>query len=131
MAGPSNGGSRQFAGIRRVHLVEADRASRVLIAAAHEVDYRREFGASGREPFCIGGSVINQRIDQPVIAIENKDVIVIKIGFPLAFSGRKLGTNTCYWLSFTGDSAQFRSGTCNSPGSVNLSVKAPFAPSEG
>ncbi|MGA7034211.1 MAG: hypothetical protein WB052_15450, partial [Pseudolabrys sp.] len=64
-----------------VHLVEADRASRVLIAAAHEVDHGREFGASGREPFCIGGSVINQRIDQPVIAIENKDVIVIKIGF--------------------------------------------------
>ena len=42
MAGPSNGGSRQFAGIRRVHLIEADRASRVLIAAAHEVDHGRE-----------------------------------------------------------------------------------------
>jgi hypothetical protein len=47
--GPSNGGSRQFAGIRRVHLVEADRASRVLIAAAHEVDHGREFGASTGE----------------------------------------------------------------------------------
>ncbi|MGB8998047.1 MAG: hypothetical protein WCC43_02820 [Pseudolabrys sp.] len=46
----------------------------MLIAAAHEVDHGREFGASGRESFCIGGSVINQRIDQPVIAIENKDV---------------------------------------------------------
>jgi hypothetical protein len=43
----------------------------------------------------------------------------LKASCPLAFSGRKLGTNTCYSLSFTNDSAQFGSGTCNSPGSVN------------
>jgi hypothetical protein len=43
----------------------------------------------------------------------------LKASCRLAFSGRKLGTNTCYSLSFTNDSAQFGSGTCNSPGSVN------------
>ncbi len=69
------------AAVGRIHLVETDRALRRLVAAAHEVDHRDEAGTGGRKPFRVGGAVIDQRIDQPVIAIENKDVVVVEIGF--------------------------------------------------
>ena len=65
----------------RVHLVETDRARRALIAATHEVDDRSESGAGGREPFRIGRAMIDQRVDHPVTAIEDEDVVVIEVGF--------------------------------------------------
>ena len=69
------------AAVGRIHLIETDRALRRLVAAAHEVDYRAEAGTGGRKPFRVGGAVIDQRIDQSVIAIENEDVVVVEIGF--------------------------------------------------
>jgi hypothetical protein len=69
------------AAVGRIHLIETDRALRRLVAAAHEVDHRAEAGTGGRKPFRVGGAVIDQRIDQSVIAIENEDVVVVEIGF--------------------------------------------------
>jgi hypothetical protein len=40
-----------------------------------------ESGARGRKPFRIGRAMIDQRVDHPVIAIEDEDLVVIEVGY--------------------------------------------------